>query len=97
MFEIDVTPRTKLVLRVGGSVGLDPTSKPKDPVLLNTVFTPVTTAFKTNNPTTVVNTIVVIKTVVQVDVFVQATVNVVNSGEPTNSNSLCGAQLKQLQ
>lgn len=52
-----------------------------DPVVLNNYYTPVTTAFKTNDVNVFVNTVVVIKTVVQVDAFVQATVSVCNSGE----------------
>ena len=58
--------------------------------MVQKVYTPVTTAFKTNNVNVFVNTVVIIKSVKECDAFVQAIVYVVNSGASSmRTSSLC--------
>jgi hypothetical protein len=70
----------KVVTGAGVTVNLNINAQPSNPVVLNQVYTPVTTAVQNNDVNVFVNTIVIIKTVVQVDAFVQATVYVCNAG-----------------
>ncbi|BDA45386.1 probable importin subunit alpha-1b at C-terminar half [Coccomyxa sp. Obi] len=61
---------------------LNGAAKPADPVVVQQIYTPVTTAVQTQNVQVITKTIIIIKTVVQVDAFVQAIVFVVNNGAP---------------
>lgn len=70
----------KVVTGAGVTVNLNINAQPSNPVVLNQVYTPVTTAVQNNDVNVFVNTIVIINTVVQVDAFVQATVYVCNTG-----------------
>ncbi|BDA46498.1 hypothetical protein COCOBI_08-5910 [Coccomyxa sp. Obi] len=65
----------------GVTVNLNINAKPADPVVVQQIYTPVTTAVQTQNVQVITKTIIIIKTVVQVDAFVQAIVFVVNNGQ----------------
>lgn len=61
-------------------MNLDITAKPKDPQVVNVVFTPVINAVKVNDVKTFVTVIVKVTTIIKVDAFVQATVQAVTLG-----------------